>query len=159
MRKKKKRNSINFIWTPEDGTAICELTEKGITYVGIAICHDDDMDMINEKTGCQIAQWRAEINWLCHIRDTELKPAVAALKQLYDDMKHSKKFNPDSYEAHSLLRNLSRKEAELDIAKKYIEDRRQLIVDYIKDKDDFYKKIRFLRKIGEKEKEMQGNEN
>ena len=57
-----------------------------------------DQDMMSEKTGCEIANRRAEIMVLKGYVKNELKPRLRALKQLYYSMNRSKYFNEKSYE-------------------------------------------------------------
>ena len=79
-----------FNWDPESGVAICALTDGDNIFMGTAACAAEDIDMMSEKTGCQIALWRAEIKYYIHIRDNEVKPALKALKQFYYTMNRSK---------------------------------------------------------------------
>ena len=39
-----------FEWDEELGLASCIITDKENTFYGQAHCHDDDLDMMNEKT-------------------------------------------------------------------------------------------------------------
>ena len=52
-----KNTQVNpiFSWDEETGIASCILYNKANnkTYLGIAQCHTDDFDMMNEKTGCK----------------------------------------------------------------------------------------------------------
>ena len=53
-----------FEWHPEDGIAICRIEDRDhIIYEGKAKCHEDDKDMMNEKTGCEIALMKALIKY------------------------------------------------------------------------------------------------
>ena len=69
---------------------------------GIAQCADEDRDVISEKTGMQIAEYRAQINLLQNYKNRELWPGLKALEHLKGTMENSKKFNPKSYEAKRL---------------------------------------------------------
>ena len=54
-----------FSYNPESGEASCLIEGKdGNIIYGIAKCHPDDMDMANEKTGCNYAYKRAYIKVL-----------------------------------------------------------------------------------------------
>lgn len=97
-------NTPKFKWYGEIGKAICQLHTKYGVFGGTASCHPDDKDMMSEKVGCEIAYSRAAINSLKYERDCIIKPSLKALRQLYFSMKHSKKFNPKSYEAKMLWR-------------------------------------------------------
>ena len=97
-------NKPKFEWYEEDRQAICTLRTKYGVFKGIASCHPDDEDMMSEKVGCEIAYSRAAIESLKYERDCIIKPSLKSLRQLYFSMKHSKKFNPKSYEAKMLWR-------------------------------------------------------
>lgn len=86
-------------WEENIGLASCTLTDTyDRKYIGTSICHPDDLDMMNEKTGCEIAHRRAEIMMLKGYVKNELKPRLRALKQLYYSMNRSQYFNEKSYE-------------------------------------------------------------
>ena len=96
------KNTPYIEWDDENKVAICVLYYKNKVFYGMATCHPDDMDFANEYTGEHIAYLRAMIEALNWERDCEIKPALAALKQVYYSMNHSKKYNPKSYEAKML---------------------------------------------------------
>ena len=135
-----------FSWDPEEGVAICVLEdEKGRISIGQAECHEEDSDMMSEKTGCEIAFRRARMEQIRTIRDCDIKPALAALKQLYYSMKHSSQFNPKSYENRTLQRHIRSLEFDLATIKEEIANERQELKDLITEKDNFYKQIRVIR--------------
>ena len=132
-----------FHWHPEDGVAVCVLTnEQGKVFVGEAFCHPDDLDMLSERTGCEIAFRRARIEYLRATRDNEIKPALRSLKQLYYSMKLSSQFNPNSYENIMLQRHIRSLEFDLTTIKEILVDELQRLREYIKGKDKVYQKIR-----------------
>lgn len=134
-----------FYWDDTTKTATCILVDGNNIFTGIASVHPDDMDMANEKTGYQIALWRAEIKYYTHIRDNELKPALKALKKVLDEMKYSKKFNPKSYENKMLQRQIRQIEFDLDTIRDMLATEEQNLREYIQEKDKFYKRIRHNR--------------
>ena len=77
-----------------------------------------------------------------HICDNEIKPKIAALKQLYYSMKHSTQFNPHSYEAKMLYRQIKYHEEDLNNMKMAIKDTKVRINKFIKDKEKLYNKLR-----------------
>lgn len=97
--------------------------------------------MCNEKTGYEIAMRRAMINSLKQYL-TELKAGYQALHQLYYSMKHSNKFNPESYENIMLQRQIRIFKFDIDEIKKIIATEKQKLMTYISEKDKFYNKIR-----------------
>lgn len=136
-----------FHWDKDNGEAVCILIdEKKRRFVGTAYCHEDDRDMMSERTGCEIAYRRARIEQICAIRDCDIKPALAALKQLYFSMKHSKNFNPKSYENKMLQRHIRSLEFDLTTIKEMLAYEREELKDYIADKDKFYQKARSIKK-------------
>ena len=132
-----------FSWHPDSGTAICVLKDnKGRTFVGEAMCHPNDLDMVSERTGCELAFRRAKLEYLRTIRDAELKPALRALKHLYGCMTHSTNFNANSYEARTIRKHIHQITFDLTTIKEEIAYEYQGITDYIKGKDRIYNKIR-----------------
>ena len=140
-----------FNWDPEEGVASCIIKYKNQTFCGVAMCHEEDKDMMSEKTGMEIAYRRATIDYLKYVRDMELKPALKALKQLYYTMKHSTHFNPKSYENSKLQRHIRMYEFDLETINELIADERKNLKDYINKKDEFYKKTRIGRQIKQAE--------
>lgn len=137
-----------YTWDAKNGVAICVLTDtKGKVFTGEAVCHIEDHDMMSEKTGCEIAYRRALITYFKDIRDNEIKPAIAALKEYYYTIKHSKKYNPKSYENVMLQRKIQEKENDLVVIKEMINEQLQGLKNYINAKESAYQAIRRNRAI------------
>lgn len=134
-----------YSWIEAAGKATCTITVKGKEFIGVAYCHPDDEDMKSQKTGQFIAEMRATVAYLTHVRDNELKPQLSALNQLYSNMKFSKKFNPNSYENYMLQRQIQLITSELTTIKQNLVLLKQGIKEYIKGKDNFYEAIRQRR--------------
>lgn len=141
------KNEPIFSWDEESGLASCILTDGNKVYTGIAQCHPEDMDMESEKTGCEIAFKRAKISVLRQYRD-ELKIALKTLEQLYHSMNISYRFNEKSYENKMLQRRIRAIKFDLDTTKEIIVSEEQSLREYLKNKDDFYNKIRSIRQQG-----------
>lgn len=141
---KNKRKPI-YDWDEETGVATCFLFDKNNTFIGIALCHSDDEDFKSEKTGLFIAESRARIKMLQHIRNNELKPELAGLKQLYYSINKSKHYNKKSYEAKMLWRQMKNKERDIKILSEIIYKERMYLNNYIQDKDKFYQDINNIR--------------
>lgn len=137
---------LSTSFNKETGESICIFDSEYGRIVGTAQCHPDDEDMKNELTGTTIASMRAERKYLqlCKI---ECKGQLAALKQLYYSMKHSNNFNPKSYESKMLFRQIQLIENDLITIKQMITINSEQLKKYIDDKDDFYTKLRILRKV------------
>lgn len=122
------------------GVSICTLYDTKFTSQGIAICHDDDKAFMSERTGLQIAEARAEINMLKMIRDYELTPALIALQHLQTNMTTSKHYNPKSYEARMLRRQVNIKQNEIKAVQQEIKVIEEFLENYITSKNKLYNK-------------------
>lgn len=131
-----------YIWKPEIGYAGCIIHYNDLEFYGDAICHPDDEDMMSRLTGQKIADARATIQLLSHIRDFELRPQLKILKQLFFSMKHSKQFNKKSYEARMLYRQIRSLENDIATIKKEIADIKQELKKYLSDKEELFQTIR-----------------
>lgn len=138
-----------FTWDPEAGVATCTLIDKDNTFIGYAVCAPDDIDMMSEKTGCQIAQWRAELDFYIHVRDNELKPQIQAVNHLLSMMSQRKDFNPKSRDAKMMYSFYRQKENDLAVIKDMIATKKQMLKEYIEEKDKFYQRVRANRKKDE----------
>lgn len=131
-----------FRWDPETGVASCVLLDGDNIFIGSATCSPEDRDMMSEKTGYHIAQYRAQISYLKHLRDNVLKPRLAALKQLYFSINKSKHFNDKSYETKMLRRQIYMTSSDLDLIKEDLVLLKQELNSYLDEKAKFYKKVR-----------------
>ena len=138
-------------WHEEIGTAVCSITDVyNRTHIGTAVCHPEDFDFMSEKTGCEIANRRAEIKALKSHIQNELKPRLRALKQLYYSMNKSKYFNENSYENKILQSQIHLIINELDTTKEIIAELEYDLIEYINKKDEFYRRLRKMRQQKEK---------
>ena len=136
-----------FEWN-KDGYAICILKSANSSreFIGEARCHPDDADMMNEKTGNEIAFRRAKIQAIRGYRD-ELKAQLRALNQLYFSMNKSKRFNEKSYENRMLQRQIRMTNFDLATIREDLATEEQNLREYIAKKEDFYQHIRKNRRI------------
>lgn len=137
--------NVVYEWQPEEGLAICKVYYNNIEFKGTASCHPDDIDMCSKMTGQTIAELRAEIKKLQHIRDNELRPQLKVLNQLYYAMNRSKEYNKKSYESKMLYRAIKNISNELDMIKEMLDNDRKFLKEYIDLKDIYYKNIRSRR--------------
>lgn len=139
---------VNFEYKAGISTCFIE-TDNGLTAVGQAFCHEEDLDMMSEKTGNEIAYKRAKIDLFRLIRDYDLKPRLQALHQLYYSMKHSTHFNAKSYENKMLQRQIRLIKFDLETIKELIAEEQIKLKKYINSKDAFYKTVRKNRGNGQ----------
>lgn len=131
-----------FEWNEESGQSVCILDDKkDKLFIGTATCHDDDRDMMSQKTGERISYFRAKIEYLKNVRDN-LKIQLQALNQLYYSMNTSKKFNAESYENKMLQRQIRIKSSDLETIKEIIAQEQEELRNFIFNKDCAYKAIR-----------------
>ena len=134
----------DFYWNPEEKTATCTIYDGNKTYVGIAKCQDVDADMCSEKTGYEIAFFRARIKLYIANRE-ELKIRLSALKYYFNSINQSKKYNEKSYEVKILKKQMKIIELDIALMENMINEEKQQLKTYIDLKDAFYKKIRSNR--------------
>lgn len=135
-------SKITYEYNDTIGMSICTIIDKGKTYQGFAWCSKEDQDMKNEKTGLTIAEFRAHIAQAKGIRDNEIKPGLAALKQAKYAINQSKYFNKNSYEYRMLEQQINNYEEDLIFIKNTIALQKAKLKQYMDQKKDFYEKIR-----------------
>ena len=128
------------------GLATYTLFYKDLTFGGAAFCHPDDEDMKSQMIGLTIAESRATLNYLRHIRDNELQPQLASLKQLMYSMNHSKQYNRKSYEARMLYRHIQMYEEDLKNIKQEISRIKFFLWRYMHEKEELHQTLREKRK-------------
>ena len=141
----KKDLTPQFTWDTETGMATCILTDGKSVYVGSAKCCYKDKDMQNEKTGCEIALMRAEINYFQSIKDNELIPALNALKGIQFSLNQCE---TDSKSKSIVQKKIHKIKNDLAVVRYLLIEKEQSLTDYIAAKDTFYKQIRKNRKKG-----------
>lgn len=129
-------------YTYDHGDSLFVIYYNGHSFDGTAICHDEDKDFESERVGLTIAEARANIKVLRHMRDCEVKPQLKILNHLLSNMKTSKSYNPISYEAKMLRSQIRAIEKELATINNAIADEQKFIKDYIDGKDKMYKRLR-----------------
>ena len=137
-----RHKTVTFEYDDQRGIATCYIQYGEFAIVEQAICHPDDTDFMSERTGCFIAECRANIQVLRIRREAEVKPVLKGLKHMLSCMERSANYNPHSYEAKMLrsqIRHYERTYAELNAD---IKAEREYLNDYLKNKDIMYQKIR-----------------
>lgn len=111
------KDNTTFSFNKDTGKAVYTIAYKNISATGTAQCAPEDKDIQNERIGLQLAEMRAQRKYYARVREEELKPGLRALKQLYYSMKHSAQFDPKSYEAKRLFRQIRFYEEDLNFIK------------------------------------------
>ncbi len=137
--------NLEFNFDEENGTTICVMKYDNRDFMGTAVCAPEDMDYLSKKTGQEIAFNRASVEVLKYDKFC-LTQELKGLKSLYYSSKHSKKYNPKSYEAIMLRHQMNMRENDIAQLKVDIKTTQQYIKNYINQKDKAYKIWRKLKK-------------
>ena len=137
--------NLEFNFDEENGTTICVMKYDNRDFMGTAVCAPEDMDYHSKKTGQEIAFNRASVEVLKYDKFC-LTQELKGLKSLYYSIKHSKKYNPKSYEAIMLRHQMNMRENDIAQLKVDIKTTQQYIKNYINQKDKAYKIWRKLKK-------------
>ena len=140
---------VTFDYDDQRGIATCYIQYGEFAVVEQATCHPDDADFMSERTGCFIAECRANIRLLRIRRDVEVKPILKSLKHMLSCMERSSHYNPHSYEAKILRRQIRQNERAYAELNADIKAEREYLSDYLKNKDIMYQK---MRKMASKDK-------
>ena len=126
----------------DHGISIFTIYYKGNSFVGTAMCHDDDKDMESERTGLTIAEARAYIKMMRFIKKYEIKPKVDILYHLMNNIKLSKYHNPKAYEFRMIRNQYNYWNKKFEEIKTNINDEERYLKEYIDQKDKLYHKLR-----------------
>lgn len=137
-----EKYDINF--DKQTGIAKATINYNGVEFITHAFCHPDDMDVVSEFVGCEIATRRANIKVLQHIKNQEIKPEIRALKHLKSLQEaHGETIFEKSYLI--TLRELLRLENELNTIKEMIATEKQGLKEYINAQEEISQIIRHKR--------------
>ena len=125
------------------------IDNDGSVYIGEAHCHPEDVDMMSEKTGLQIAEIRANIKFLKHLIK-ESKKELKALKDFHSLLKFNPYYNKENREVKLLIKEIRRREKDIKENKNSLKEMKDSLIEYIAEKEKFYQKIRRNRNRGQK---------
>ena len=134
----------NYFWDEKTGVMICEIEYQGNTFKGMAVCHEDDADFKSELVGSNLAYERAYIKLFKYLKKTE-KARLDVLLNVYNSMAQSYRFNPDSFEAKILKKNIHRTEQVVNALNDTIKEMNDSVRPQIDRYEDFFKKVRLKR--------------
>ena len=143
-----------FNYNKHRGTTTCTISDGQNTFIGTARCHPDDRDCMSEFTGCEIAEKRAKIKILQHIKNNQIIPQIQAYEHLISTMLNSKQLNPQSYEFKRIKAEYDNLLAQYTNIKEKIKCSKNELREYLINKEKVNKFIR-LKKTKEKEKLFQ----
>lgn len=135
-----------YLWNEETGLAICNIYYKDLIFSGEAMCHPDDREFMSRISGCEIAEMRATIKYLQHIKNNELRPSIQALTDYYYTIVQSSQFNQNSYENKMLRRRIQLLKDDLVATQENIVLLKKNLREYLAKKEKMYEVIRNIRK-------------
>ena len=138
-----KNGDVTFMYN-SDGSTRCDIYYDGQYFTGYAKCLPEDEDFWSERTGCFIAECKANIKKLKYLRN-QLTPALSTLKNLEKTLQCCKKYNADSFEAKRLRKEIYIQQEKIDELNEAIKEEQEYLSKYITEKDAFYHKIRAKR--------------
>ncbi|MGN1342283.1 MAG: hypothetical protein ACI4VL_03535 [Bacilli bacterium] len=133
-------NKISFTYDTA-GYTVCSLWYDGKEFIGKTFCYPEDIDFWSEKTGCFIAECKANIKKLKYIK-AKLAKEIEILIKTENELKCCKYYNPEHFESKRLQKIIDKKRIDLEELKNCIKEEEEYLHKYIQDKDHFYKKIR-----------------
>lgn len=141
----------DYFWDPDGNVCTCVITYDGKEFMGIANCHPNDKDVCSTFTGENIAGNRAFIKVIQYIKNTEIDKPLNLLTNLYKNMETSYRFNPKSFEAKQLYREIKEFQKAQQVAKETIASIKAELKQYIDDKDKAAQLYRLKQQRAESE--------
>lgn len=133
-----------------DGTSFCQNTSgdtwcylryKGQEFTGHTRCLPEDENFWSENVGCFIAETRAIIKQLKHAKK-QLIPGLKALEDFEKTLKCCKNYDPDSFEAKRLRKEIYLQKRKINEINSAIKDEQDYLTQYIKGKEKLYNRLR-----------------
>lgn len=134
-------------WDEKNGYAIVILydTKKDKAFMGVAQCHEKDMDMKSSLTGLSMAQYRAEIEMYKYYKE-KLTIELDTLLNFEKSAKHCKYYNEDFQIENLLHKQIEKYRLSLIYVTNKIKASQEELQDYLRAKSELYQKLRDNRK-------------
>lgn len=127
--------------TNTNGDTWCRLRYKGQEFTGHTRCLPEDEDFWSENVGCFIAETRAGIKRLKHMKK-QLVPTLKTLEDFEKTLKCCKDYNPNSFEAKRLRKEIYIWRKRIDEINSAIKDEQDYLTQYIQGKEKLYQRLR-----------------
>lgn len=134
-------------WDEEAGYALVVLydTKKDKTFVGVAQCHEKDIDMQSSLTGLTIAQYRAEIEMYKYYKEL-LATELNTLLNFEKSAKCCKYYNENFQIENLLHKQIVKYRLSLIYITNKIKASQEKLQEYLRAKSELYQKLRDNRK-------------
>ena len=100
---------INF--REQEKIIYCDIGYDGKKFIGHASCHPDDQDIFSARFGEEIAHKRATVKVLKYIQQ-KIKFEMKTLDEIYHRLEANKEFDPNSFYARKMRKEIYMREAE-----------------------------------------------
>ncbi len=127
--------------TNSDGDTWCYLTYKGNQFTGHTKCLPEDRDFESERVGYFIAETRAGIKRLKYMKK-QLVPTLKTLEDFEKTLKCCKDYNPNSFEAKRLRKEIYIWRKKINEINSAIKDEEAYLTQYIQGKEKLYQRLR-----------------
>lgn len=131
----------HFSYDPETHTTYCEREVKHGKFHGVAKCHPNDWEFESKLVGEYYAYTRSMLEELSANRE-ELRAQLKGLKHLYNILEQNPRVHYDSIECYTIRRQMKLMERDLADIRDLIKTTKQELYEYMRAKDEFYKKLR-----------------
>lgn len=125
----------------DSGFTKCELAYKNKIFTGYAFCLETDKDFQSDRTGCFIAEMKAQLKKMRYMR-TETRKSQKALIDFKKRLECCKDYDENSFESKRLRKEIYIYQKEIDNITAAITDTENYLKDYIEGKEKLYQKIR-----------------
>lgn len=129
--------SITFDYNKNTGYAYCEIKYDNMIFTGNAKCLPEDEDFESERTGCFIAEVKANVKKLKYIRKN-LRKELKGLTNFQKRLECCKNYNENSFEAKRLRKEIYIYQEQIEALSSAIEDEEKYLVKYVNEKEAFY---------------------
>ena len=133
---------VNFVVNNDLHRIECIIKVKDKEFMGYALCHPNDNDYYNERTGKTIAEARAMIKYQQYLKAEER----TKLHALYEVRRRFKLTNRLSHEYVIITKFIHEHEERLNEIINAIQENRDFLYSYINEKDKLYKRLREIKK-------------
>ena len=138
------KTKITFDFNEDNRETICTIRYGNHVCIGKARCHPDDIDMMNNLTGQDIAYKRACIK-LAKNEIKEMKIELKALQSFYNRVIQSKKVEEKCYVLYQLKKELNTLTTDIEL----FETQKTILENSLKTKliakEAFYQQLRKMR--------------
>lgn len=133
---------VNFVVNNDLHRIECIIKVKDKEFMGYALCHPNDNDYYNERTGKTIAEARAMIKYQQYLKAEER----TKLHALYEVRHRFRLTNRLSHEYIIISKFIQEHEEHLNEIIAAIQENRDFLYSYINEKDKLYKRLREIKK-------------